>query len=682
MYFLSLFWFLFCSYGIGAGLLSIVREPDDFIERNLMRFGIGLASLLTIGFILNILRIPLDYRVFIGLAVLLLAIKIWLKTKSKQLWNFEGFKLNFYTIGMLLIFSITLFMYMKGSFAYPYLEDDDPWSHAIGVKYVSIDKTVLAGKGNVFHYIDPYPPAYDMLFGIIHQTNDSVNWTLKFFNALIISITMVFFFYFVKLFTESSKKAFVATFILAAVPAFMSHFIWALALTVPLMFVCFYCLEKIKDDSKYAAILAIVLVPTITSSPTHSAYFAVLLSLYFIGKILVEKKIFTAHLFGTIVGFVLSAILWWIPMLYIYGYRGMLEGLGLKAQSALNVAGTADRAYVFKDFISANSQNMINNPVGYGPIVFILFIISFFVILIRYRKEIVHHKVLIGIIFAVIFIGSLIFLQQTYTKFVEKRGVVPLPPGSVPFFQFFSDQIFLIMMLAMILFSFTLLVVLNWKLTEKKESHMVTLLLWSAMSFYAVHAAPFFVKLSPFRAWGILAIPLAIMVSYAIVNITTLIAAFFGRSKAIVSAILITIIILGIYFTSFVPKFSLNTSQWPPGGAWTSQDELVGYIWMMDSIPKNSRVFTFSNGGAVIGFDQFNCRWCANDVDYLVKGFNETPEQNYNYFKKNSYKYFLIDGQAARRFGLNETQNKLEKVAGFNKFRPVYTKGFFLFEVV
>ena len=195
-------------------------------------------------------------------------------------------------------------------------------------------------------------------------------------------------------------------------------------------------------------------------------------------------------------------------------------------------------------------------------------------------------------------------------------------------------------------------------------------------------AGPFFVKLSPFRAWGILAIPLAILASYAIANLSAVIASLFGKMKIFVSILIIVSVLAGIYFTSFNAKFALNTMQWPPGGSWTSNEELTGYIWMMNNIPKNSRVFTFSNGGAVIGFDQFSCRWCKDDIDYITKGFNETPEQNYNYFKKNSYKYFILDGQAARRFGLNETQNKLQQAAGYGKFKPLTTNGFFLFEVV
>ena len=59
----------------------------------------------------------------------------------------------------------------KGAFRYPYLENEDPWGHSVGVKYVAIEKTAydpdLERKGvdidPVNSYMDPYPPAYDIL---------------------------------------------------------------------------------------------------------------------------------------------------------------------------------------------------------------------------------------------------------------------------------------------------------------------------------------------------------------------------------------------------------------------------------------------------------------------------------------------------------------------------------------
>ena len=289
MEFFSIAFFLIVLYGFGSSISFIAKESEDFLERHLMRFGIGLGIMPAFGFLLNLLGIPLDWRIFLIASLLVLAVKYYFDYRKNEIFNIK-FNLNLYSIFMIVLFAITLYMYTAGAFAYPYLEDDDSWSHALSIKYVSIEKTVFAVQP-IFHYIDPYPPAYDMLMGVVHQTNDSVYWTLKFFNALIISLSIIFFYFFAREFTNSSKKALFSTFALFAIPAFLSHFIWALALTVPLYFVSFYCIERIKHDKKWWIIGCAAIMTTLTSSPTHSTYFGLFFALYLIGRVIAERRI-------------------------------------------------------------------------------------------------------------------------------------------------------------------------------------------------------------------------------------------------------------------------------------------------------------------------------------------------------------------------------------------------------
>ena len=79
--------------------------------------------------------------------------------------------------------------------------------------------------------------------------------------------------------------------------------------------------------------------------------------------------------------------------------------------------------------------------------------------------------------------------------------------------EFFLDQYLLIIGLFLILFVLVLLMTVNYKNPEFKERNIVIVFAWLAFSFYAVNAAPFYYKLSPFRAWSILAIPLVIIAS-------------------------------------------------------------------------------------------------------------------------------------------------------------------------
>lgn len=613
MVYLSVILFIVYCLGIGLGLGRFVKESEDFLERNLMRMGIGLGGMLTIGFILNLLKIPLDWKIFLFISAIPIVILIFRMLKNTNILKYiKNFKINIYHLIMLILFFISLYMYVKGAFAYPYLEDDDSWSHALGVKYVSIEKTVFAGVKSPFHYLDPYPPAYDMLFGILHQTNGSVYFTLKFFNALIVSLSLIFFYFFAKEFTNSSKKALLCAFALFAVPAFLSHFIWSISLTMALFFVSFYAAEKIKNDNKWWLVTAIVIVPTITSSPTHSAYFGLFFIIYFVARTLVEKRLLLYEFFAGLFGLLMSFILWWLPMIMSHGLRSVYKNF-VRGPSITNIVGTADRVYNLSEFIFAKKVNMINNPIGIGVVLSILTVMGLIFIILKYKD---------------------MFKKENYYKFV--------------------------------------------------------LILWFIFAFYAVNAARFPIRLSPFRAWILLAIPVSVLSGEAISLINDfvrgLIKNFVSANKAIVtgaSLLVLGLIVYGVIITSFVQKYAVNTALWGPGGFWTSNEEIQGYIWFKDNVPQETKVFTFSNNALIIGLDKFICHWCSEVRDYQHNGFNQTPQQSYNWLKKWQYKYIIIDAQTARTQGVNETGNKLNELLNSGLFRPEYsTRGFILLEIV
>ncbi len=592
---LSVILFFLYTWGFGFALCRFVQESDNALEKNLMRIGIGLGAFLFFGFVLNLLHIPLDWRIFLLFVVLALALHFFRNYKNIHHMGFgiRFSKSNVSILIMLLIFSATFYMYHKGAFAYPYLEDDDSWSHAISVKYVSIEKTVFKTTSVGFHYMDPYPPAYGMLFGVLHQTNGSVHWTLKFFNALIISLSIIFFYFFIKEFTGNAAKSLFSTFALASVPAYLSHFIWALALTVPLYFVSFYCLERIRHDKKWAFVAAPVVMVTLTSSPTHSTYFGLFFILYLLTKMALERRVLFYHALAGILGLVLSFLLWWLPMILKYGLVGTLRGIGLRSgggESIISVTGTADRVYSISDFVWAKATNMINSPTGIGLVLSLLVVLSIIAI------------------------------------------------------------------------------ILNYKSLLKEENHWIVIsLALFVFALYAVNAAKMPVKLSPFRAWMLLAIPTAILASYGLWFLISLL-----KNLSIPKSLVVAVIVIGVIFTSAYQKYALNTAIWPPGGFWTSNDEIKGYIWLKDNLPRETKVFTFSNDGIVIGMDKFICSWCDEIVQFKKNGFNVTAEQTYSWLKSNGYGYILIDGQTAQRFGSNATNSKLQQLLASGRFAPVH----------
>jgi len=243
---LNIFLFLIYTYGLGYSLTRSIKEKG--LEVTVIRIGIGLGCVPLLGIILNLLHIPLDWRIFLLLSSFFPLIDLMAAIKSKSLKRPP--KITKTTLILLGIFLVCVFIYCSGPFNYPWLENDDPWTQAAGIKYIALEKNINVPSGE-FQYLNPYPPGYGLLFGILHQTHQSLYWTLKFFNGLIIAFGYLFFYFFAKEFTKNNKKALFATFFLAAIPCYLSHFIWAHTLAVTLFFPALYTLLKSEEDKRF-----------------------------------------------------------------------------------------------------------------------------------------------------------------------------------------------------------------------------------------------------------------------------------------------------------------------------------------------------------------------------------------------------------------------------------------------
>ena len=218
------FWYL---WGLGFSVSFFIKDKRPLVEKQVMRLGIGLGVFVTLGVIINALGIPVDWRVFLVLASIAPMVVL---IKQKGRFAFPKVKISkesIRLIAVLVLVLVSFFMYHKGSFSYPYLEDDDPWGHASSAKYVAVEKTLFVpeGKERLFQYLDPYPPGYSLVMGVLHQVSASISWTLKFFNTVIIVLGIAFFYFFARSFLNNANKALFATFVLFAIPSYLSHFI-------------------------------------------------------------------------------------------------------------------------------------------------------------------------------------------------------------------------------------------------------------------------------------------------------------------------------------------------------------------------------------------------------------------------------------------------------------------------
>ncbi len=390
--------FFIYAYGLGFTITSFLKNSENFLERNIMRIGIGLGFFVVLGTFLNLFKIPIDWKLFLILSLLYPLFIFVNQIRKKELklpkFKFKLTKSNISIVLVVIIFFFCLNMYVGGAFKYPYLEDDDPWDHALSVKYISLEKTVYEPQDFDFHYIDPYPPGYDLLMGVLHQTSPSLNWTLKFFNGLIISLGILFFYFFAKIFIGNRNKALFATFILALIPSYFTHFIWATSLAIMLFFPAMYCLEMIKRDKKWIYPSIIIISSILLVHPSQAIKLGIMFGIYWLVKAIIEKNLLKEILIAGIGGLLLSFV-WWLGKWKSMFFSQTITGADIttsttifsKIQSVFSpTAGTATKSYSFNDFFIAKPFGGINIHLGWGIFVTFLVFIGLIYIFMKYKE--------------------------------------------------------------------------------------------------------------------------------------------------------------------------------------------------------------------------------------------------------------------------------------------------------
>lgn len=612
-------------YGLGFSITFFVKESENLLERIIIRIGVGLGTIPILGVIINFIHIPIDWKLFL---IISLPIPIYLslkKIKNKQYPSIKITKSNMYVAAAIILFLFSFFMYAKGAFNYPYLEDDDSWGHALTAKYIALEKTAYEpDKGeDYFYYTDPYPPGYDIIMAILYQTSQSMIWTLKFFTSLMVSLATIFIYFFVKSFTKNRKRALFAAFALAMIPCFATHFIWSLALSIVLFFPLMYCIIKIKEDKKWIVPAIVVLASINVTQPTMGIKINIMVFLYFITKSLLEKKIDFRVLSAQALGGLLSLI-WWV-----FAYKSLLD---INIRSNLSKAigpvagnifmrawlmlrkrfppgsGTATREYGFSDFFIAKKQGLINNPVGVGLVLSVIIAVAIIYLLIRYK-----------------------------TLLKDKN---------------------------------------HWK--------MITLV-WLLFTFLGINSLTFNLPfgLFAFRFWMLFAIPASIIASEGFFILTK------TAKPGVYRILIIILILTGITATSGIQKYSINTAIWNPGGSWDylpdqPLDEVNGYLWLL-SLPYDTKVFPLPGGHStanVIAMDKYMCAWCKEEKEFYVNGINKSIDDIYNFLKSREYKYAIVDpryrmvlleNRTYQEIPISMVNDKIQELINSDKFEPVHS---------
>ncbi|MBT4935439.1 hypothetical protein HOL21_03465 [Candidatus Woesearchaeota archaeon] len=578
-----LFFVYMWGFGYSVSHILKIKDTRDNFEKNIMHVGIGMCTFTVVGVILNTLHVPLYWWVFLILSIITVLYTV-IKRRKNIISDFKlPSKINkkqiIYVI-LLLLFAFNLYTYASGSLAYSYMEDDDPWVYVREMKYVATEKTLDVDYFRQVNYLDPYPPAYSMMMGVLHQTSPDAQWTIKFFNALVIALGFLFFFFMVKVLTKSSYVALASTFILSMIPAYLSHFVWSHSLIPGLFFILIYCYEMISKDTKWTYITGIATGAILLTHPYQAIKLGIMAAIYFIVKWIYTKK-FQKHIaLSALYGIILS-LFWWAfkykDMIRMQARPGTaIEGAASGSASVLSQfgsafmrtfspdGGSATRVYTFADFFTAQKTNMINQPIGWGIVVSILLVIVLVFIFAKYKK---------------------VFKAKNYW----------------------------------------LMVVLVW--------FLFTFLFVNSMTFNLP------IGFGAFRMWMLLAIPFSILVGFGMLTVANL----FKKQKVLWIVVLL-LLVGGIFATSGHAKYFHNTNPgWPPGGR-LIPSEVSGLVWMKDNLPLNSKVFMYGERANrfVLGVNMDACVWCEDEREFRQGIVEKDINIVYKFLKDHEYEYLAF----------------------------------------
>lgn len=635
MYWSSILYFFSVTLLTGTLIDLLVKGwRADWLEKLVMRIGVGLAAMSVIGVIFNLLRIPLDYRVFLAAGVLIGIgalvrnrgrVSVGSRNLSAGFWKTKSF---WYGLVVLALFAVTVKMYVGGAFTYDYLEDTDPWGYTAVADYIGENRTFTAPYYSI-QYSEPYTQGYQIVMGVLSQTNPSIYWTMKFFSALIVSFGVPFMYYFARRFSGNEDIALLSAVFLFAVPAWTTHFVFSLHFNMTIFVVLLYVLAQLINTflesigglegdrggdyesregvrTGWMGVGMLVYASMLLnhfSSVFHASVFCFVL---ITTRILAEKRIDWKTILLFPGGFLISLVFyipayanhWWLtetdqglgglralfPLmrfivsptggatLLIFlillgvtyrtrrhwqpcveewlstGKRGWMVWLGLlclaliilaQPYNIVQIFGTGTAVYTIQHFFSASSANLMNNPIGLGPL----------------------------LMSAVL--GSFLLASALVVRLFQPANAWVAVGYS-----------WIIAALALVLGGYTSIVIM------------------------------------PFRAWTFLGLFASLFAAWGVVT-------FVGMLSRNQWVLLGTIALLGIILvpTSFLPKYRLNTMVWKSIVSGLPEAQAL-FAWMREGgIPKNSVVAHLCGSSEFLsGYDMNPPVWDETFHPALGKG--------------------------------------------------------------
>lgn len=674
---ISILYFVLVTLFLSFFIDLFVEYNPDLFEQFFMRVGFGLALFSVLGVLLDLLFIPLNAWIILGVAAVFPSIYFYKNPVNKLPFS-STVKIRrkhiIYSL-VLILFSVTAYMYISGSFAYPYMEDGDPWGYTAVSKVISEEETFKADY-RYDHYSEPYTQGYQIVMGVLHQTNDNMYWNMKFFHNLILALSIPFFFFLARKVVPNDMYAMLSAFVLFAIPSWVTHFIFSLNYNMVLFLLLLFAFFSYKEKG-WNIVGGLLLGSLIINHQFTSVIAIGILFLFFFFEFIQSGKLDKNYVDTFYIGF-LTSLLFYIPTtlrhpfyyenfveqgmggleMFLYpvmnntallaGVIGLLIGvyvafffqdkwkqyvekISLKTRYVLlacfyavlgilyfypsrliDVEGSASRSYDFMDFW-ASEPSMINNTVGIGPVLFVFLV------------------------------GALLFLFTRYESLMKEQ------------------KLFIIV-------------------------NVFFVLLWLVLGYD--HS----ILIMTFRVWTFFAIFASLLAAYGLYILYNTIGVTVNKRFAV---LVLLLILASITWTSFMPKYDHNTSTWPDHRIYIPES-MPAYEYVREELPTDSSVVRLCGRNNIM--PAFNAlppltdpriepQWREGPEDTIglhEEIYNLTPEQIHSELSERSVEYAIIGFSCVARE--QEKQEKLQillqQLLQDNQFITVFnTETEFLFQV-
>ena len=308
-------WAVVC---VGAGTLVsyrlLARAP--VLERLGIRFILGLAVAPIVVIVLHEvfgLRYHFLTIVVVGIGGLALAV---VEMRRGTLPGEEDRPARrFDSLVVLTIASASAVTAYSGAVRYPTFDGRDPWGHALGIAFVEQTGSLRQADPTwpVVHYVDGYPPLYDVLMAFPCQVAGSINHPLKAASAVVVGLATLALWVAARRLTKNDDLAVLASLLYAALPGNLTRQAWGHGVAVVFFLAGVACMAELRRSLRWALPGAVLFGGALLAAPTKGLKAGLLLAVAAAVALSLQAS-WAKRIALTCMAAVLVTSFWFIPL--------------------------------------------------------------------------------------------------------------------------------------------------------------------------------------------------------------------------------------------------------------------------------------------------------------------------------------------------------------------------------